>query len=403
MSRRAPEIVDVVEPPPPSAGARVAAPVDDEAPVLSAERLRAFGWSVLLYVVSIAVALAVAAVIVLLTHGSPHKVFSALYKGSFASWGSFGYTLDYTAPLLMVAVGTIVAVRAGYFNIGQEGQVAIGAMCAGFVALKVHPASWWVLVLALLAGAAGGALWAGIAALLKFWRGVDVVISSLLLIYVALSGVLPYTLHYPSLLRESTAGAQLDESAQLPGRVQLPRIGTYPHFNIGAGLLLALALALVIAIVMTRTRWGFAFRMLGHNPSAARRAGISAAVLGSVALLISGACAGFAGAVVLTGQQYRLTPVISNNIGWTGLLVALVARNNAAVSIVVALFFGALQAGSGFVETTGVPTDIVNIIIALLVLAAVFPPAWQQFRASRPARARPKPASAMPADAAVAS
>jgi simple sugar transport system permease protein len=109
-------------------------------------------------------------------------------------------------------------------------------------------------------------------------------------------------------------------------------------------------------------------------------------VLGTLALMISGACAGFAGGVVLTGQQYRLTATISNNIGWTGLLVALVARNNAGVAIVVALFFGALQAGSGFVESTGVPTDIVNIIVALLVLAAVFPPAWQEFRKWRRAR-----------------
>jgi simple sugar transport system permease protein len=387
VSRRAPDIVDLVEPPPPAGDASaVDADLDDEPRVPRADRLRAIGYSVFLYVASITVALGIASIIVLLTHGSPHAVFSALYKGSFASWGSFGYTLDYAAPLLMVAVGTIVAVRAGFFNIGQEGQLAIGAMCAGFVALKVHPASWWVLVLALLAGAAGGAVWAGIAALLKFWRGIDVVISSLLLIYIALSGVLPYTLHSSSLLRESTAGAQLDESAQLPGRVQLAHIGSYPHFNIGIGMILALVLALVIAIVMTRTRWGFAFRMLGHNPTAARRAGISAVVLGSVALMISGATAGFAGAVVLTGQQYRLTPVISNNIGWTGLLVALVARNNAAVAIAVSLFFGGLAAGGGFVQSTGVPGDIVNIIVALLVLAAVFPPAWQQFRASRRTR-----------------
>ena len=384
MSRRGTEIVDVVEPPaPPAAPDPASTRLDARA--RTGARVRPVAVAVALYGVSIAVALAASAVIVLLTKGSPGAVFSALYTGSFKTWGAFGYTLDYATPLLIVAVGTIVSTRAGFFNIGQEGQVMIGAMCTAFVALKVQPASWLVLVLALLAGAAGGALWAGLCALLKFWRGIDVVISSLLLIYVA-AQLLGYTLTSPSLLRETTEGAQLDESAQLPGKVQLPRVGEYPRFNFGTGLILAIVLAVLIAVLMARTRWGFSLRMLGLNPTAARRAGVSAAVLGSLALMISGAAAGFAGGVVLTGQQYRLTADISNNIGWTGLLVALVARNNAAVAIVVALFFGALQAGSGFVEATGVPTDIVRIVVALLVLAAVFPPAWQELRRHRRAR-----------------
>lgn len=393
MSRQGTDIVDVVEHPVPST-----APDSDDAPArrvaLDRARLRSVGATVLLYVASIAVAAAASAILVLLTHGSPHAVFSALYTGSFKTWGSFGYTLDYATPLLIVAVGTIVSTRAGFFNIGQQGQVMVGAMCTAFVALKVHPASWFVLALALLAGAVGGALWAGLSALFKFWRNVDVVISSLLLIYVA-TQLLAYSLSTPSLLRETTAGAQLDESAQLPGKVQLPRVGTYPHFNFSTGLILGILIAVGIAVVMARTRWGFSLRMLGLNPTAARRAGVSAAIFGSAALMISGACAGFAGGIVLTGQQYRLTGDIAGSIGWTGLLVALVARNNAVVAVVVALFFGALQAGSGFVEATGVPTDIVSIVVSLLVLAAVFPPAWQEFRRYRRARLRAQ-ASAAP-------
>jgi simple sugar transport system permease protein len=146
-----------------------------------------------LYVIAIAAALGIAALIVSLTGGSPHQVYTALYDGSIKTWASVGNTLDYATPLLIVAVGTIVAVRAGFFNIGQEGQLTIGAMCTAIVALKVHPAGWAVLVLALVAGAVGGALWAGICALLRFWRGVDVVISSLLLIFVA-GQILSYAL-----------------------------------------------------------------------------------------------------------------------------------------------------------------------------------------------------------------
>jgi len=99
--------------------------------------------------------------------------------------------------------------------------------------------------------------------------------------------------------------------------------------------------------------------------------------------VVSGACAGLAGGVMLTGQAYRITPTFSNNVGWNGLLVALVARNNAWVAVGVALAFGALQAGGGFLAATGVPTDLVNVIVALVVLAAVFPPALQELRRRR--------------------
>jgi general nucleoside transport system permease protein len=364
-------------------------------------KVRGIAATVVVYVSAIVVALAASAVLVAYTHGSPPKVFTALYHGSVKGWGSFGYTLDAATPLLIVAVGTIVAVRAGFFNIGQEGQLTIGAMCTAFVALRVHPAGPAVLALALVAGAVGGALWAGICALLRFWRGVNVVISSLLLIFVA-GQLLSYTLSTPSLLQEKASGdATLTESDQLSSKVLLPRHGRYPHFNFGTGLLIALGLTVIVGIFMTRTKWGFRIRMLGMNPVVAKRAGIRVAILGSAAIMISGATAGLAGGVMLTGTAYRITPTISNNVGWNGLLVALVARNNAYAAIVVAFLFGALQAGGGFLAATGVPTDLVNIVIALVVLAVVFPPALEEFRKYRRARALAS-ASAVAANEAVA-
>src|SRR5262245_43017439 len=350
-------------------------------------RIREAVFVVGLYVVSIAVALGISALIVYLTHGSPSTVFTALWDGSFASWGSFGFTLDAAAPLLIVAVGTIVSTRAGLFNIGQEGQLAIGAMAAALVALKIDGPGPLMLVLALVAGALGGAVWAGISALLRYWRGVEVVISSLLLVFVAYQ-VLSYALSTTALLHETGAeGASLTESDPLPSGARLPRFGTYPNAIVSTALIIALVLAAVIGIAMSRTTWGFRLKMLGLNPVAAKRVGVRAAVLGSAALLVSGACAGLAGGVVLASQAYRITPTISNNIGWNGLLVALVARNNAWVAIVVAILFGGLHAGGGFLASTGVPSDLVDIVVALVVLAAVFPPAVLELRRRR---ARPQ-------------
>jgi len=382
---RASGVTDVVAVPAPSPPSP--SPGDGGAGTAPGARAWSTAGTVLLYVASLAAAFGISALLVALTHGSPSKVFPAMYDGSVRSFGSLGYTLDNAAPLMIVAVGAIVSTRAGLFNIGQEGQLTIGAMAGAFVALKVHPAGGPVLVLALLAAAAGGALWAGLVALLRFWRGVEVVISSLLLVFVA-GQVLSYALSRAFLLREHGAnGANLTESDQLSSKVQLPHFGSYPHFNFGSGLLIALVLAAAIGLVMTRTTLGFRLRMLGHNATAAKHVGVRAAWLGTVALLVSGACAGLAGGVLLTGQAYRITPTISNNVGWNGLLVALVARNNAWVAIGVALGFGALQAGGGFLTTTGVPTDLVNVMEALVVLAAVFPPALQEVMRRRARRA----------------
>jgi ABC-type uncharacterized transport system permease subunit len=351
-------------------------------------RIRSALGIVLLYVVSFAVALGISALIVALTHGSPSKVFTAFYDGSIKSWGAFGYTLEYAAPLLIVAVGTIVSTRCGLFNIGQEGQLTIGAMTTAFVALKVPGPGPLILVLALLAGVVGGALWAGIPALLRYWRGIEVVISSLLLVFVAFQ-ILSYSLSTTALLHERAGGASLTESDPLPSGTLLPHFGHYPDLNFSSGLIISVVLAVVVGIAMNRTTWGFRVRMLGLNPVAAKRVGVRAAALGTAALMVSGGCAGLAGAVVLTGQAYRITPTVSNNIGWNGLLVALVARNNAWVAMGVALAFGGLQAGGGFLATTGVPTDLVGIVEALVVLAAVFPPALLELRRRR---ARPQAA-----------
>jgi simple sugar transport system permease protein len=326
--------------------------------------------------VAVALALAISAVLVALTHGPSGSVLSSLYDGSVNGWGSFGSTLDAAAPLLLVALGTIVAVRAGEFNIGQEGQLAMGALAGALVAIRVHGPGPLVLVATLVAAALGGALWAGIAALLRYWRGIDIVIGSLLLVFVA-GQVLAYAVNAQWIVQEHGAAAQRQaESAQLPAGVRLPRLGHYPHANVGVGFLLAIVLAVVLAVALARTRWGFRLRVLGLNPVAARRAGIGAAVVGAAAILISGAFAGLAGGVMLTGTAYRLTPAFSSNVGWTGLLVALVARNDVGAAVATALLFGALEAGGGFLSTVGIPSDLVPVVQALVVLGVVLPSAF---------------------------
>jgi simple sugar transport system permease protein len=263
-------------------------------------------------------------------------------------------------------------------------------MAGSIVALKLGGPTWLIVPLVLVAAFIGGALWAGIAAVLKIWRNVDVVITTLLLIFIAVQLVQFAVTRQWFLQQQQNTGIAAPQSDRFPD-IHMPRFGSPPRFYLQSGLILGLALALGLAWLLSRSRWGFRLKMLGLNPNAARRAGVSVVAVGGGALLLSGGFAGLAGGVVLTSTVFSLQPSLANNIGWEGLLVALVARNRPIAVIFVAIFFGALRAGGGFLATTGVPKYMVQVIQAFLVLSTLFPPMFLAWRAGRRvARAGPE-------------
>lgn len=353
--------------------------------------------NVLLYVAAIVAALSLSALlIVVATDASPLRVFKAMYEGSLKDGAAIGLSLDEAVPVLVVALGAILATRAGIINIGQEGQLIIGATVATAAALGMPGGGFPAILAALLAGALGGALWAGVAALLRFTRGVDVVISTLLLNFIAFE-VVSFAVNRSWLLRETRPPGDLTlpQSDRVPDDTHLPRIGEFPDFNVSTAIFIAVLATVVVAVVLTRTRWGFRLRMLGLNPLAAASAGVSVAAFGSVALILSGAFAGLAGGVMLTGTVFRLQPGFSNNVGFDGLLAALIARRNPIAAVPVSFFFGMLSSGSGFLASTGVPRFLVDIVQSLLVLAALFPPVFLGLRERRKQLSRARAAARM--------
>ncbi|GAA3410149.1 ABC transporter permease [Streptosporangium vulgare] len=329
-------------------------------------------------VAGVVVALALSSLLIAVTGGSPLASVLALFQGSMADRTAWTSTLLYAAPLLLVAVGACVSARSGVFNIGQEGQVLVGALLAAWVGLRLAVTGPALLVAVLAAAALAGGAWAGLSSLMHRLRGVDVVVSTLLMTFVA-QQLVAFAVNTPWLLRESRVGDAVvaPQSNPLPESALLGSTGEYPDLQVNGGLLIALAAAVVVATVIARTRWGFRLTMLGLNPLAARHAGIRADALGGVALAVSGALAGLAGAVLLTSPVgvHRLQPGMAMGIGWDGLLVALVARNRPLPAIPVALLFGVLRSGGGFLAATGVPPFVVDVVKALLVLAFVAPPA----------------------------
>lgn len=351
--------------------------VDDLLPTKRVKTARMVG----LYVVSVGAALAITALLVVVVGHSPDSVFSALYRGSISSPGAIGRTLDNTIPVMLVALGTIIALRAGVFNIGQTGQLVFGGICAAFVALKVHGPGPLVLIAALLAGAAGGAVWAGIAAVLHTWRRVNVVISTLLLSYVA-TQILNYTVSNQRLLEEHTRAAvgTLPQSALLPAAVRLPHPGAYPSFGVSVGIVIDVVLLVAFVVLMGRSRWGIRLRMVGTNAVAARRFGVKVAAVAGGALVLCGALAGLAGSIMLTGEVYRIQGGFANTFGTDGLLASLVCRQRPGWVLPVSFVFGMIRTGGAYLLSTGVPDYLAGVLQGLLVLAAVFPPVYLERR-----------------------
>lgn len=351
--------------------------------------------TVLTYVASIGAALVLSALLVSVTGGSAAAVVDALIDGSLRTPGAWGLTLTTMAPLLLVAVGAVAATRAGLVNIGQEGQVLIGASCAAYVAVRLPGPGPLVLVVTLLIAAVGGGLWAGVAAGLRVWRNVPEVLTTLLLTFIAFVA-LTFGLRRPWLVgdRDRSRVQQVNSGEQLPFDTRLPDLHLFGN-DIDLGVVIAGVATIVVWWVFAGTRLGARIDLLGLNPRAAQRFGIARRPVAAGVLIASGAFAGIGGGVLLTGSASgdRLSAGYSNNFGWDGLLVALVARNRLAVAVPTAFVFAALRTGSSFLAATGIDRRMTDVVQALLVLALLVPPAIDEVRTRRSRRNGAPPVS----------
>ncbi len=338
----------------------------------------------LLYFACISGAAVFLLVVLTLTGNSYLDMSEAFLEGSTLNAGKWGETLTAMVPIALVALGAIVCFEAGYVNIGQEGQLLVGGAAAAYVGIHFTGPGPLVLAALLICGALAGAIWAGISALLKFWRGVPEVLTTLLLVMVAFQ-VTGYGLKTTSLIADPNpvAGSRNLSSPEL---AENSRLGEFEIFSnqISIGIFIALFLAGAVWLVMNRTLIGFRLKTLGRNSLIARRAGISEISYGSGALLFSGGMAGLAGATILASglTSYSFSPGFSLNFGWGGLLVALVIRGKAWLAILAAGLFAGFHTGSQFLAATGASRQIGNLTQGIFVLALLIPPAviylWQR-------------------------
>ena len=347
------------------------------------ESLRLFAYRAIVPLVSIAAALAVSAVLIVIAGAIPIKAYGAMLEGAVGGIGSLATTGVRTTPLVLTGLAVALSFRAGVFNVGAEGQLYAGAALATIVGLVPLDLPWIVHVpLTLAAGFVGGALWAFVPAWLRAYRGVSEVVTTLMLNFVAIQFV-SYLVD-PIVGPIGERGAAYAQSPTLPGSATLPILirGTSLH----AGLLIGIALAIGLFVLIRYTPIGFRLRMLGGNPIAARFAGLSSSREIVTVMLLSGGIAGLAGAIEVMGLRHRLYDHFSPGYGYDGIAVALLAGSNPLGVLLSAFFFGGLRAGANAMQqATGIETSVVLIIQALTILFVIFGPlrGWARARATR--------------------
>lgn len=326
-------------------------------------------------IISALLAIAVGSIIIWTSGYDPLAAFAALFKGSFGSPKAVGDTLLKSTPLILTGLAVAYGFRAGLFNIGAEGQLFMGGLAATALGLALGGASWWISVpLMLLAAMLAGAAWAFIPALLKARIGAHEVITTMMFTYIG-RYLVGYLVNGP--MKEP---GNIPQTPALDPSAQLPRIATLfsegareavPILNLGRahlGILVALIAAVVIWLILKYTTLGFENRAVGFNRWASETAGISVQWTTVKALCISGVLAGLAGATEVMGVHHRLFDQFSSGFGFTGIAVALLAKNHPLGVIPAALLFGALSAGATTMQFEAkVPQDIIQIIQALVI------------------------------------
>jgi simple sugar transport system permease protein len=290
----------------------------------------------------------------------------ALITGSVGSAHAIGTTLVRAAPLICAGLGVTLAFRAGLFNIGAQGQLILGALAAGYAGFTWDLPPGLHLLVALLAGLLGGAVWGGIAGVLKARTGAHEVITTIMMNYLA-AALLIYCLGKNAFQRpgsDNTQSPPVDDSATFP------TLG-----NMHLGVLVAFLAAGLVWWILNRSTMGFEMRAVGANPDASRTAGMNVPAVYTTAMIIAGALAGLAATMGILGHHDSLSPTMAGSIGFDAITVALLGRATPLGTVLAGLLFGALSVGGVAMQASAAatPKELTQILQALIVLFVAAP------------------------------
>jgi simple sugar transport system permease protein len=325
---------------------------------------------------ALAVALLISGAILWIAGANPIAIFAHIARSSFGSVGVLSDTLVKATPLILTGLACALAFRMRLWNIGAEGQFLMGAWGASAVVLipivPVGTPSIVTIPLMMVAGMAAGAAYGAIPGLLKAVRGVNEIIVTLMLNYVAFLWI-SYWVFGPW----SEGGFQL--SRPFPPEAWLPRLAdaaeavpAFAGLTVHLGLVFGLVAAVLVRLFLFRSRRGYEVRLIGDSPRAARYAGIDVTRNTVLVFAISGALAGLAGMSEVSGVVHRLQPAISPGYGFTAIIVAYIAKLHPYGVVAAAIAFGALILAGREIQPSGIPAMIQGIILFSLIASEVF-------------------------------
>jgi simple sugar transport system permease protein len=314
-------------------------------------------------------------VIIGLAGGDPIRSYVHIAKAAFGSVGVLNDTLVKAAPLILVGLACALAFRMRLWNIGAEGQFYLGAWGASAVVLipllpKTTPAPIMLGAMA-VAGFLCGALWAWLPGYLKARLNVNEVVTTLMMNYIAVSWTLYWVFG-----AWSEGGFQM--SPVFPKSAWLPRltdfaaqIDAFAGLTLHLGFLFGIAAAVIVWFIVNRSRWGYEIRLIGDNPRAANYAGVSIVRNTVLVMMLSGGLAGLAGMAEISGVVHRLQGAISPGYGFTGIIVAWLAKLNPFAVILVSILFGGLILAGREIQPSGVPRMLQGIILVCVIASDV--------------------------------
>ncbi len=337
--------------------------------------MRKFLLSLLAPVSALIFALVVASLALLVTGNNPLDAYKLMWDFGTTST-SIASMFNRAVPLYISAVAVAIGFQMGLFNIGVEGQYLLGAMFAGWVGGNIVVWAPLHITIILLVAIAAGALWAGIAGVLKTARGVHEVISTIMLNFIAFSVIAYLLFNY---FRDDPVALNLRTPV-------LPESGLMPNLNflftaLGISepkgtemegfLVIAIAVGIFYYLLVNRTRFGFELRSSGMNPGSALMAGVNPNRMINATMLISGGIAGLVGLSTLMGNLGAYTQDFPRQLGFTGIAVALLGRNNVIGMALGALLFGFLDRSALILDLNDIPKEVVAIMQGVIVLAVV--------------------------------
>ncbi|MDX2379567.1 MAG: ABC transporter permease [Acidimicrobiia bacterium] len=329
---------------------------------------RKWWYSVLTPVLSVFAALLGAAIFLGIEGFDPIRVYREIFEASFTTRFGFTDSVTIAIPLILTGLAAAIVFRMNLFNIGAEGQLYFGAIFGSWAALALTDGMSWVLgtVIVMIAAAIGGALWAAPAALFKAYFGVSEIITTLMLTFIAL-----FFMRY--LIFGSGSYWRDPETTNFPQGKKIPDGARFPQWSdtrLHWGLVIVLLVTLIIWVLIKYTSIGFDMNVVGSSENSARYAGIPVKRTIIVALLISGALAGLAGGAEVAGRAYALDPNgLELGLGFTGIVVAALARYNPFGVVLVAIFIGGLR--NAGIALQGLPGERIPVEVSLMLQGAI--------------------------------